>query len=403
MSDMTPQTPPPEAPAPASTNEVVINQAPTNKPLPVGSQAPEKVEAPADTHASRAQARKEAIQAAFKKSADLQAEKPLPKAADAKPGHNQPPEETVKEPQPRDQGRFAQRGAPVDEKQQTQSASPAPPPSLPETAPYRDPPPRLSDKAKADWAGTSESVRGDVHRLIQETEGIHKRYRGDYETMETIRPYHELATKQGTTLQNALSNYVGMEQKLRTDPIGGLDTIVANLNLQTPDGRKITLRDIAHHIVSRTPEQMQMMQHTNAQTAQSHQMAALRQKHDNLETRLQQMQYDQRLAQTRPAVDAFADTHPRFDELSEHIKEQFNPAPAENLEEAYRRANLLNPATHAAQTRPDSTPAQTRPADKSISGAPTVGPSNGTLKRPQKIVSRREAIENAVRHVNGSY
>ena len=80
--------PPAPASAPAS-NEVVINPNPTAAPAPVGSQAPPKGE--------QATSRRDAIQKAFNRSRDPNA--PKPKAADAKMGHNQPPEETKRETQ----------------------------------------------------------------------------------------------------------------------------------------------------------------------------------------------------------------------------------------------------------------------------------------------------------------
>jgi hypothetical protein len=70
-----------------------------------------------------------------------------------------------------------------------------------------------------------------------------------------------------------------------------------------------------------------------------------------------------------------------------------------DLETAYRRAELLYPATHAAQTRTPS--AQTRTADKSISGSPGVTGSNPAHRRPEKQVGRREALEYAFNHANG--
>jgi hypothetical protein len=402
MSDIvTPQAP---TPVPAPANEVVVNQNPTNSPTPVGQQAPDKPVDQIKGSEHRPQSRREAIQAAFDKATKEQAAK-APKA-EAKIGHNQPPEETVKETpkeppkeQPRDRGRFASP-QPRAEEQTQKPQEPQKPQPLAEAAPYREPPQRLSDKAKADWAATPESVRGDMHRMIQETEGGIKRYRADHEAMNTIRPYHELATKQGTTLDRALSNYVGMEMKLRADPLSGLDIIVNNLNLRTPDGRQITLRDIAHHIVSQTPEQFAMRQNSNAQMAQSHQMQNMQQRMETLEQHAQRMQYQEHYAQTRGQVDQFADTHPRFDELGASIQGILEENPNLGLKRAYVIAESETPS-HAAQTR-NPTTAQTRPADKSISGAPDAGPSNGTSKRNQKPVGRREAIQNAINRVNGS-
>ena len=81
--------------------------------------------------------------------------------------------------------------------------------------------------------------------MAKEFDGAYQKLRGDHDTMNTIRHFHEMATQHGTTLDKALTNYVSMEQKLRTDLVGGLDVIVNNLNLRTSDGRKITLPDVA--------------------------------------------------------------------------------------------------------------------------------------------------------------
>ena len=110
-----------------------------------------------------------------------------------------------------------------------------------ETAPYREPLPRMSEHAKAEWAAAPESVRGEVHRLAKEYQSAYEQYRGDHEAMQPIRHFHEMAQQHGTTLDKALTNYVSMEQKLRQDVVGGLDIIVNNLGLKTSDGQRIVL------------------------------------------------------------------------------------------------------------------------------------------------------------------
>jgi hypothetical protein len=111
-----------------------------------------------------------------------------------------------------------------------------------------------------------------------------------------------------------------------------------------------------------------------------------------LKQHLAQMHTQQQFVYTRSQVDQFADSHPRFDELGDLIEQELKFG--FDLETAYRRAELFRPTTHAAQTRTPS--AQTRPADKSISGSPDVSPSNGA-SRSKKPVGRREAIQNAMR------
>jgi hypothetical protein len=193
-----------------------------------------------------------------------------------------------------------------------------------------------------------------------------------------------------------------MEHKLRADPIAGLDTIVHNLGLVDPEtNQRITLRDVAYHVLSQTPEQMRVMQQGNAQQAQSHQIGALHQEVTSLRNTIQQMLHKQDHAQNRMTVDQFALSHPRFDEISDLIEREIKLG--FDLESAYRRAELLRPATHAAQTR--TTSAQTRPTDRSISGAPGAGSAREPSRRPQDFSrSPLGSVQNAFRKFqNGSY
>ena len=117
-----------------------------------------------------------------------------------------------------------------------------------------------------------------------------------------------------------------------------------------------------------------------------------------MKSHLQQMYAAQQFNQLRGGVEHYAVSHPRFDELGDLIKREIDLG--FDLDTAYRRAELLRPATHAAQTGNPS--AQTRPTDKSISGAPDVSPSNGASRRNAKPVGRREAIQNAIRRAGGA-
>jgi len=418
MTDVT--VAPPSAAPDTPSNEVVIDQNPANAPAPVSNQPPEK--APSE----KPQTRREAIQAAFDRANDpakakpKDASRPPPKAAEARPGHNKPPEETPAEgidlkKRPGDQPLRTERGT-FAPRAQTNATDPAHKPGtdqqpgqpdprgytqkLPPHAPYAEPPARMADHAKAEWHATPERVRGEIYRMHQEFQGAYERYRGAAEAFEPIRGYHEMAQQHGTTLDRALNNYVTMEQKLRQDVIGGLDVIVNNLNLRTSDGEKLDLRDICYHILNQSPDSHKLVQQQNAQAATAQQIGSLHQEIYGLKNELQQLQTGIQFNYTRSQVDQFADDgrHPRFDELGDLIKNELELG--FDIEAAYRRAELLRPATHAAQTGNPS--AQTRPTDRSIYGAPAAGPSNGTARRSDKPVGRREAISNAIRRVNGA-
>jgi hypothetical protein len=255
---------------------------------------------------------------------------------------------------------------------------------------------RLHERAKADWAATPESVRGEIHRANGEFQRAYGQYRADHQVMETIRPFQQMAAQQGTTLERALNSYTSMENRLRQDPVAGFDVITQNLNLRADDGTPITFRDICWHVINQTPEQHQLVQAKNMQAAQHAQIGQLHREISQLATGIKQMQYQATFSQTRSALDRYADAHPRFDELGDLIEQEIKLG--FTLDQAYARADRLRPATHAAQTRTPT--AQTRTTGKSISGAPA-GPTNGT-GRPQRPVGRREAIASAIKRASGS-
>ena len=440
MSDV--GTAPPPAPAPASApatvpavGEVPINPNPVSPPQPIGSQAPPARE---QSPQGRREATRETIRKAFARSSE-------PGPAKPKMGHTQPPEPMAKEPpkpaktdgrdardaafdlkkrpsadadRPRaEHGHFAARtpeelrldpaaarqaqAGPAAAAAPGQPAAPINAVALPAGAPYREPLKRLSERAKAEWGAAPESVRAEVWRMHKEYSTYAQKLRGDAEAFAPVKQYHELARSHGTTLQKALSNYVGIEDKLRTDPIGGLDVIVNNLNLRTPEGQRIGLRDIAWHVLNQTPDQHKALRMENSQTAIAHQLGQLHQQQQAIAQGMQRLQYERAFSQTRSEVDRFAETHPRLDELGDLIEQELRVG--YDLPTAYRRAELLRPATHAAQTRTPT--AQTRTSDRSIRGAPDGGQVNGQHHqgmRSKTPLSRRDAIARNMKRVAGA-
>ena len=434
MSDVTvanPGSAPPPAPA---QHQIPINTNPTSHPNPVGSQAPEAPVGDFKGSPHRPRSVREDLQAAFDRAANPTVRTDRPKAeakpAEARMGHNNPPEDLPKidlrkrpptEQQQRERGEHG-RFVPRQQQEGSQSTPQAqgvaprarqgqPQPQqpqqgqqqlypqarqLPNHVPYAQPVNRMSDRAKYDWASAPESVRADVHRMHKEFTEASNYFKADHEAMKPLRAYHQLAQSQGTTLDRALYNYVSMENKLRSDPIGGLDTIVNNLNLKGPDGQRIGLRDIAYHVLSQTPDQLRAMQQGNQQQAAAQQITALNQQVNGLQNQLAQMQYNQQSAQVRGAVDYYAAQRPRFDELGDLIEKELRLG--FDLDTAYRRAELLRPATHATQNR--NTPAQTRPIDRSISGAPAAALGE-MQRRKEPSKTPREAVQNAINRLNG--
>jgi hypothetical protein len=402
---------------------VPVNQNPVGQPSPIGNQAPPKPEGQESNKNSHI-SRREALSEAFKRAKDAQDEavKNAPKREKPGMGHNKPPEAMAKETpakaeQPsqryREGGKFArdpskpqQQQLPLGDQpgqqqiqQQRQQIRP-----LDERAPYRDPPKRWSEQSRQEWSATPESVRGAVYQMGKEFQGAYEKYKADNSVMNELRPYHDLASKQGTTLRKAFDNYYGMEMKLRQDLIGGLDVIIQNVarsqGLTGRSGGPLTIQDVAHHVVTMTPEQHQLTQQRNIQQSAEQRLGQMQHEVQQQQQVLNQILYQQKFSYTRAQVDQFAGSHPRFDELADLIKSELDLG--FSLEQAYLRADRLRPNTQAAQTRAQS--AQTRKT--SISGAPdgtgksgNTRPSDGRrgMNGEAKHPSRREALQKAMR------
>ena len=260
--------------APAQA-DVPVNQTPVDQPRPIGDQAPPKPEGQESNKQSHS-SRREALPEAFARAKEEQEEaaKNIPKRAKPGMGHNQPPEAMAKEAAEARQGRaavekqqryreggkFARDPAKAQPEQQQLPLGEQPAQQRPQikpladNAPYRDAPKRWSEQTQQEWHATPESVRGAVYNMAREFQGAYQKYKADHDTMEELRPYHDLATKQGTIVRKAFDNYYGMELKLREDLVGGLDVIVQNVarsqGLTGPHGGPLTLRDVAQHVVN---------------------------------------------------------------------------------------------------------------------------------------------------------
>ena len=438
MSDVSGATPPPAAapsapapqaapPAPAQT-EVPVNQTPVDQPRPIGDQAPPKPEGQESNKQSHS-SRREALTASVCPrqggaggggQEDTKARQaghgPQPATGgDGQGGRARPRKPASHQRDSSDTARAASLPAiPASHRQNSNSyrwassraSSVQQIKPLADNAPYRDAPKRWSEQTQQEWHATPESVRGAVYNMAREFQGAYQKYKADHDTMEELRPYHDLASKQGTNLRKAFDNYYGMELKLREDLVGGLDVIVQNVarsqGLTGPHGGPLTIQDVAHHIATMSPEQRQLTQQRNLQQSSEQRLGQVQQQVEQQNQVLNQILYQQKYTYTRSQVDQFAESHPRFDELGDLIKSELDLG--FSLEQAYTRADRLRPSgTQAAQTRTQS--AQTRKT--SISGAPDGGrnsgntrPSDGQRRSANgeaKHPTRREALERAIR------
>lgn len=277
-------------------------------------------------------------------------------------------------------GKFAPKEAGPDAEKSTDPASKIPAADKPEDAKPEDAKPaqgdlaeapaRFSADAKAAWAAAPRSVQGEIHRAISEMEnGIRQKD----EQLEPLRPFFDKAKQHGVNLAQVIGNYITTEEHLRQNPIEGLRGVARSLGM--------TQQDILAVAGVADPQQSVHNQQQR-QPQEDPRLSSLTQMVQTQQQQLGQMQFNSVMSQ----VDQFAAAQPRFDDLVDEMVRMIETGYAANLDDAYQKADRLNPAPApepAAQTR----------EQKSVTGAPSAG-SNPATRRPSG--SRKEAIERAM-------
>lgn len=312
------------------------------------------------------------------------------------------PEKAAKDapkPDAKSEGKPAEKpqGEAVAAKDGQEAQKPATKPSA-----YKEPPSGFDDAAKAEWETVPESVRGAVHRRAREMESGIERLRAQVQEYEPVKQYAEMARQSGTTLDQALQRYVGMEQMLRQDPMSGLQQVVANLGLKKPDGSPVTLRDVAASIMGQTPDQAASRQEATINRL-TQQVQSLTQQLGGFSKHVEQQQEQAKVSSAQGAWDAFQREMPRAKELEPQIAEFLTKYPAQNmpvgerLRDAYNWAVAQNPSVAHTDSPPlvqTQTPPAPNPAgQKSISGAP----GGNDAKTVSRNVNRSAAIDKAMR------
>lgn len=301
-----------------------------------------------------------------------------------------------------EQGRFALKDgalpapAPQTAQQPAQSAQPASKPA----ANLAEPPARFSAEAKAAWATMPDAVRLETHRALGELQQGIEKYKADATAYDDIRDFDLHARQGGTTLRQALTQYVNIEQGLRKDPIPALDQICQNLGM--------SLHQVATAVLGQHPDQQRQQSDATINELRRH-VQVLQQQLGGVTQTIEQ----QRTSAVLADVDTFAADKPRFDELADDMVFLIESKRAKDLKEAYDLAERLNPApagsfTPPLQAAPQALtpPAPARPApdlqaqtlkgSKSISGAPGSG-SSPAGRSPSTSI--RESLRRAVTQV----
>lgn len=259
------------------------------------------------------------------------------------------------------------------------------------------PPPRISAKAKEEWATLPEESRAEVLRMEREFKAGFEKHRAAAERDQSLAEFHEMAGKSNKQLRDVVSAYVSMENELRADPIKGFEAIAQNLG--------IPLKDIAARILNQTPEESASKADQRVISLEK-EIAELKQGFTTLHSERTQAKTDT----ATQTVTEFAAAHPRFEELAEDIAFFLKTRHPGDLSKAYEAAERLNPAPAAPAPTPAPvasaapvvtlvppvTPAASAAANdagqKSIAGAPSAG-SDPVRKQPSTSI--KEAIRRA--------
>lgn len=402
------------APAPAdATPSPAVIEAQITPPNPVES-APREAKAevadkPRDTAA-------DAIDRAMKK-VEAQQKDDAPKAQTKEPAKDAKAAEPAqdKSAATRDEtGRFASKEPAKTEVTPAKDAQPQPQPqsatetqptaqqpakeaAQPARQPVRDLPSRFSSdpQATADWETTPESVRHAVNRTVRELEGGIQKYKEGADEFERVRSFAEAAKRNGADLPTVLNRVVEFETAFQRNPIEGFQRVADHFG--------ISLRQVAAHIMGQ-PADQQATQNESVIRELRAELAQIKQQVGGVTETMQRQHH----TSVQTSVEKFAADNPRFEELSNDIAYFIQSGRTNDLAEAYRLADLINPAPAPVQTfappqaqraasaavSPPPAEAQTLKGTKSISGAPSPG-SDPVARRQPTARSPMEALERA--------
>lgn len=260
------------------------------------------------------------------------------------------------------------------------------------------PPARFLPRAKEKWAEVDPDVRGEVHRALQNAEKGLQEHRESHEFRKELREFEDMAKQHGTTVKAAMTNYVAIDNLLKTDPVAGINRVLASIG--------ITPQQYAQHILNAPQQAPADPQISNLER----QIQQLTQKLQGVTQTTQQSQQEQQLQQVKQSIiepfRASLGEGDRYEELEEDIAFFLNSdkipstlSAQKRLAAAYDMAERINPVGQYQQNTERLKPATPvkpiNPAGaKSIKGAP-----NGTSVPKSANLQSREAIEAAMRQI----
>lgn len=247
---------------------------------------------------------------------------------------------------------------------------------------YVEPPAKMLPRAKELWRNTPREVQGEVERIHRELESEIQRHTETNQRYESIREFDELAKSNGRDLRDSLVKVSQIENLMQRSPLAGLNAILQEMGPTKADGQRISLYEIAEHIVSQGPHGYQQTM------AQAHQQVQQPQgpapEVQQLQKQIAEMQQQQLAAQI---IEPFRAANPRYDELQDHIaiflESPMVPktlSPADRLAAAYDMAERINPSSSVEPPEPTADLGATdRRADDSFSGSKSIKSAPGSV------------------------
>ena len=315
-----------------------------------------------------------------------------------------------KEPKPRAEGgKFAKAEPVADEKTQeppeakadgderTEQENSEPKDRSSEDRDIDKPPARFLPRAKEKWAEVDADVRGEVHRALQNAEKGLQEHRESHEFRKELREFEDMAKQHGTTVKAAITNYVAIDNLLKSDPVAGIERVLTSIGITPQQYAQHVLnapqRAPADPNVSRLEQQLQQVTQQLQQVTQTTQQS-------QQETTLRQVQ--------ESVIDPFRASlgdDDRYEELQDDIAFFLNSdkipstlSAQKRLAAAYDMAERINPVGQRQNTARLNTAPPERPINpagaKSIKGAP-----NGTSVPKGANLNSRDAIEAAMRQI----
>lgn len=271
-------------------------------------------------------------------------------------------------------------------------------------------PSRLLPSERDVWVNTPRAVQGAFERLEREYEAKLGETKAAADFHAELREFDDLAKKSGTTIKEALANFVNAENAIRQDFGRGITQLAQSMG-------KNPTQAVAEFMRAANVTPQQLGAYLQGQPAQAPQQQQQRPVDPTAQAALQRVQQlEQQLAKQAEEAQRMAELQrveqeiigpakvemPRFDELHDKIVKLLETgyidtslSPDVRLREAYHAADRLYPALYEASSNEiDLDDKRPSPGNKSIKGAP--GKSSTSSGKP-KIMSIRESIAAAMR------